>query len=222
MKNALLLIALTLPITIFAQNWQPVNPDYIYYFKSDTAELIDNTVKVDSVSNEAGYPVYFLNTVISYCDTCQGSTTFSCYFVDADEFYFARYPNFLQKEVHLLNAGHIWFRDTGSYVIIPDASTNQSWLYDTLNAVTAWVSQVSSAEILPGVIDSVKTIALSDGDEIILAKHHGIIKYPLKDSIIQYYQLVGLHTGTARIGNTPPTFEDYFNFSVGDVFQYWA
>nr|NQU92354.1 T9SS type A sorting domain-containing protein [Bacteroidota bacterium] len=121
-----------------------------------------------------------------------------------------------------LNAGHIWFRDTGSYVIIPDASTNQSWLYDTLNAITAEITDISSVEIFPAVIDLVKTITLSDGNEILLSKNHGILKYPVNDPIIQYYQIQGLQTVTEQIGNTPPAFHDYFNFDEGDVFQYWA
>jgi|GEM_PF-2036289 len=221
MKNLFILLTLVIPISLLSQNWQPINPDFVYYFKSDTSQLIDNTVKVTSVSNEQGYPVLYLNTVISHCDSCD-LNTFYCMFVPNDELYHRLYPNFLMKEIHILNSGKVWFRDTSSFVIMPDAHVNQPWLFDTVNSVTAEITQVSSLEVFPGVMDSIKTISLSDGNEILLSKNHGILEFPAHDSIVQYFQLEGLKSENMHIGNTPPSFHDYFDFEVGDVFQFYA
>ena len=220
MKKITLFLLFVLPVAIFAQNWKPVNPDYTYFYKNASGGLISNTVKVDSVTEPVGYPIFHLNTVTGLCDTCQEYLpTCTNIWLGYPVFFHRFAPNFLQKEVHQLNSGKYWFTDSASFVILSLSSLNQPWIYDTVNNITAQMINLAFADVFPGVADSTKTIALSDGNEIVLSKNYGIIKFQGSE---QDYFLAGLITGTSGYGETPPGFWDYFDFNVGDVFQHFG
>jgi len=82
--------------------------------------------------------------------------------------------------------------------------------------ISAEVIAITAGEIL-GNADSLKHIALSNGDTIILSKSHGIIEFPQVDNDT-YYRLIGIQT--RGLGFKMPDYREFFDFNVGDIFQY--
>lgn len=64
-------------------------------------------------------------------------------------------------------------------------------------------------------IDSIKIIQLSNNDTIWLSKNHGIVKF---QEWGHNYELKGIEG--RDIGELVPNFWDFYNFEIGDVFQY--
>ncbi len=221
MKKTTILALFLLPFVVISQNWQPVNPDYVYFYFDDTSGLIRQTVKVDSVLDIAGHPVYFLNTGIKHCDTCW--TPVPCYNYKMD-YFLSGIQGIFSKEIHQISEVKYWFFDTVSFVIIPKAILNQTWLFDTLNNINAEITDLKYEEVFDGFFDSTKTIGLSNGWEILLSKNHGVLSFPSSDENQENYQLAGIQTETESIGTTPPGFWEIFDYEIDDVFQYhgWA
>ncbi|NCA86741.1 MAG: T9SS type A sorting domain-containing protein [Clostridia bacterium] len=220
MKNLTILLLLLLPEALVGQNWQVVNPEYTYFFSGDDPGLIARTVKTDSVSTATGHPLYYLNTTIQFCDTCYGPVPCFNYEFEFYEYYHPNVQGLFAKEVHQLDNGRYWFFDTVSFVIHSKASLNQSWLFDTIHNITAQISSIYWQETFPAVYDSVKTISLSDGREVMLSKNYGILGFPSQTEPEQSFDLIGMKTQTENVGVTPPGFWEIFDIEVGDVFQY--
>jgi len=106
MKKTILLLLLMLPFLVISQNWQPVNPDYVYFYFEDSTGLIKHTVKVDSVSNANGYPAFFLNTGITRCDTCW--TPVPCYNYNMD-YFLSGIQGIFSKEIRQIENDKYWF-----------------------------------------------------------------------------------------------------------------
>jgi len=66
------------------------------------------------------------------------------------------------------------------------------------------------------VNDSVSTFLLSNSDTIIISKNHGILKFPTFQNH-EHYKLVGIENS---FGIQIPMFNDFFNFNIGDIFEY--
>src|SRR5690606_30147647 len=74
---------------------------------------------------------------------------------------------------------------------------------------------LGEAEVL-GVIDSVKTMGLSDGRTIQLSKNHGVLNFESTDGEI--FSLSGIPD--RQLGTYPIGRHEIFDFEVGDVFVY--
>ena len=216
----LILLFLLLPAGLFSQNWQLINPGNVYFYKTNGSELINNTVKVDSMVQNTGDTVFYLNTVFIPCDTCeQGSII--CFEVFGYEYYYhLNIPNFLQKEVHVMSNGKWFFKDTADFVILSDAGFNDSWLFDTANNIFAQITALTYTEVFDSVYDSVKTITLSNNQKIRISRNFGVIEFPDLYGSNDPSVLVGI-AGDTIAGERMYKFSDYFNFNVGDVFQYF-
>jgi len=103
-------------------------------------------------------------------------------------------------------------------VIFHTATLNQSWLFDTLQDITASITQISFDEILPGVFDSVKTIQLSNNHLIKLTKNYGILEFPDFYYSGNYYYLQGGRTQDSAFGEEMLDYWDIFDFETGDIF----
>jgi hypothetical protein len=218
MKNLTILLLLLLPVVLIGQNWQVVNPEYTYFYSGDDPGLIAHTVKTDSASVAAGHPLYYLNNTVQFCDTCYDPVP--CFNYDFNAYYHSDVQGLFAKEVHQLDNGRYWFFDTVSFVIHSKASLNQSWLFDTTHNITAQISSIEWQETFPAVYDSVKTISLSDGREVMLSKNYGILGFPSQNEPEQSFNLIGMKTQTENVGVIPPGFWEIFDIEVGDVFQY--
>lgn len=211
-------------IQIIAQNWSPLNLSDKYNYKLDTSYFITNTIWVDSVSVINGDSVFYLNRIITDCDTCSsaiGGFTSFCYWDTIYPcnscFVLENQPQFFQRKMVKKGDGIYSFEDTAKFAILTKAKLNDTWIFDTLNSINAQVINIFQ-ELIFGNTDSVKIIALSSNDTIKISKNYGILLFPHKYGINSKYFLTGIEG--RNLGEKLPDFWDIFNFSIGDIFQY--
>ncbi|MBL0043900.1 MAG: hypothetical protein IPP33_05640 [Flavobacteriales bacterium] len=74
----------------------------------------------------------------------------------------------------------------------------------------------TDASIVVGISDSVKVIAFTNGDTVMISMVHGVVEYrsgPLR------YELIGIQ-GAINEGSRFPEIIDFFDYHPGDVLQY--
>ena len=205
MRVSLLILGFVLPVTMSAQQWQPVTSSEKFNYRVDTAVLISNVIFADSAKLENGDSVFYLNRVVSKCIGCPVPGTYLC-----------NQPQFLLKEMILHPGGVYLFKNPGSFILKTLAVVYETWLFDTAAAITAQVTAKSVVQVF-GQLDSVKTISLSNGQVIKLSKDHGIIQFPVIGQG-KNYLLEGISGRSS--GTLLPGFREVYNFKVGDVFQF--
>jgi len=211
---------------ISAQNWMPINEDDVYHYElvgntmsydSVGTEIgflrnnnpVDATIWIDSVEVAAGQTIYHFNKIITDCDTCM--------MLGNSLVYLYKQPQFLLHQM----VGY----DDGTYVLVGEnewyiesqAALGDSWVFDMENGISAEVTAITEGEVL-GVIDSLKYIDLSNGDNILLSKAHGIIEFSDIQNTM-YHNLMGIQT--RNLGFKMPGFKEIYDFNVGDVFEYY-
>ncbi|MEI6885246.1 MAG: T9SS type A sorting domain-containing protein [Bacteroidota bacterium] len=167
---------------------------------------ITNTIWIDSARAIGSDSVFYLNRIVTYCDTCPAT------------YRLCNQPDFLRKNMYKRSVGKYEFRYPGSFLIKTFANSGESWLYDTANSITATVFSVSLQQVF-GTADSVKEIHLSNGGILKLSKTHGLLQFTLTP-VTQVYSLLGIEGH--NLGEKVPKFAEIYNFNVGDVFQYSA
>lgn len=203
MKKITTLTLAILSITLYAQNWKPMNSWEKFNYKYSDFNYITHTLWVDSADNLGGDSTYYLNRVV----TDDGVTSYPDYLL-------WNQPQFLMRKVEFTNQGIYTFQDTNSFTINTFAHVGETWDYNT-SGVTAEIIEQNEA-IIFGQTDSLKTILLSTGDTIKLSKNHGILLFPGSEN--NYYRLVGMEE--REMGELVPDFNDFFSFEIDDVFQY--
>lgn len=213
----------TLSVSAFSQDWIPIAENDTYHYELVGATTPDDviqsygglvlknsnpadaTISIDSTMVSAGQTIYELNKVVTRCETCPWNQ------------HYRNQPQFLQhRMVHFAANDKIVFEGDTNWEIFPKAALGATWFFNAAANVTAQVSNVESGVLL-GALDSLKTITLSTGEEIVLSKLHGIVRFPKFDDGT-YYELIGIQT--RDLGFTIPGAEEIYNFEVGDVFQY--
>ncbi len=213
-KNSLIIFIFSSSFC-FAQDWQPIDMGWKYNYKLDASAFITNTIWIDSTEIINGDSVSYLNRIVIHCDTCTASLggpnpCDSCYALKNQ-------PQFLQIKVTELANGIFYFNDTAKIVINSMAALNDTWLFDSINNITAQVIAVATDSVF-GNIDSVKTILFTSGDTIKLSMNYGILQYPHLYGQNSYYRLAGIEG--ANVGEKVSGFWEIFDFNVGDVFHY--
>ncbi len=193
--------------TLKAQNWQVVEPNTVYNYQADSADFITNTIKVDSVGQEEGNTVFYLNRIMTPCDTCS-----------SEHYALSNQAQFLMRKVLKPSDSLFIFKDPNTLVIKPFKHINNTWVSDEDNNISAVITFEGQMQIEAlNQMDSVKKIVYSDGKEILLSKNYGIIT--VLENNTPLYNLVGIENANGRIGEYNPTFHDFFDWKVGDVFQ---
>lgn len=200
--------------TGFSQSWQPLTIGWKYNYKLDSSAFITNTIWIDSAEFINTDSVFYLNRIVTHCDTCTAALggpnpCDSCYALKNQ-------PQFLQRKVTGLANGIFYFNDTSKIVIASSAALNDTWLFDSINNITAQIISVGTDSVF-GTIDSVKTILLTSGDTIKLSMSYFILQYPDLYGQNSYYHLAGIEG--PNIGEKVPGFWEFFDFNVGDVFH---
>jgi hypothetical protein len=200
MKKRLLFIGLLscFSLSSFGQSWDLVPANDKLNFLEDGQDIIQNTIWIDSISINGSTMVYHLNRVA----TCDDPPT-NC---------LRNQAGLLGKEIIVENGEHR-FGAEANLIVIPNASLGTNWLYDS-DDITAEVVAIEEANVW-GIMDSVKTIALSNSDTILLSKQWGLLYYPTDAS---NYTTVGIDN--LDLGETVPGFFDIFEFEVGDIFYH--
>jgi len=206
MKKIYLLLFLMATLTVYSQNWAPINTtEKFCYSTDDTLDIINNVLWVDSIEQNGSNQVFHFNKIAKAV-------------ANQDFNYLFHEPQFLLDDAMIQENGEWVFMDTfftpldtlETFSLFPLAALNDSWVYS--EGVDAQVTNLSVMDVL-GETDSVKTITLSDNSEILLSKNHGLINWR------NQYQLVGIEG--RDLGVLVPNFDDmYANISAGDVVCY--
>lgn len=201
MKKRLLFIGLLscLSLRSFGQNWTILPTENKLNFLEDGQDIIQNTIWVDSTTTNGVTTTHHLNRVV----TCENPPT-DC---------LRNQAGLLGKEIIVEN-GQYHFGVNGNLTILPDAPVGTTWLYNSIDNITAEVIAIEEMNVL-GTIDSVKTIALSNLETILLSKQWGMLSYPADAA---NYTTVGVDD--LDLGETVPDFFDIYDFEVGDIFYY--
>ncbi len=190
---------------IEAQPWSPLKLKEKFNFNTNGLNFITNTIWTDSVKIAGGDSVFYLNRIVTNCDTC------SIWFKWSNQ------PDFLKSRMIRKTGGIYNFRTPGSVVIKTLAKTGDTWLYDTLANITA---HIVSAGVEPvfGIPDSVKEIQLSTGSTVRLSKNFGVLQFPLPATGSSPGILEGIEG--RDVGQLVPKFREIYNFNPGDIYQY--
>ncbi|MBN2668726.1 MAG: T9SS type A sorting domain-containing protein [Bacteroidales bacterium] len=215
MKNLTLMLLLSIPIFLFSQNYQAVTSNRKALF-TDINDVV-HTLKMDSVkldgTDSIFYPFTQIRDVNGYLD---------CF----NPFM----PHWIGQKIRTqTNGNHYFYNKNGDSLLIKStAPINATW--QVMTGYTAEVTQLVWENVL-GVMDSVKTISISDGNQfttsIKLGRSYGFVNtgnfylFPNLDDNTYYYdtfqtyELAGL--STPEIGLQNLTWFDVFDFQVGDI-----
>jgi Secretion system C-terminal sorting domain len=208
MKYTLLLSYLLASFGLFSQNWTPVAPGEKLNYRHADSILISHTILIDSVRMDGQDSLFFLNRVVKRCANCLE--------INGHKAWLRNQGQFLQKVMRKKPNGQYVFEGEKTLLLLPSAAVGTSWVFDADNSISANVLTNQVATVF-GFPDSVKTIALSNGINFQLSKSFGLLSFP-EDSVGNLVALVGLEG--PNLGESLPTYRDFFNFQAGDVFQY--
>ena len=199
----------------FAQNWNVINTTDKFNYKGPNDNFITVTLYADSINVFGLDTVFYMNRV--FCDSCTAliGDPLNC----GNCYGLKNQPQFMQKMVVKSIDGIVNFRDTSNIVIRIFANPGDSWLFDSVQNITAHLSYTGILNVF-GNADSVKYILLSTGDSIVVSKNYGILRYPFRYGTQNYYSLAGIEG--RNLGEHVPNFKDFFNFDVGDMFEYFT
>lgn len=209
-KNLLLFLSFIVPLLLGAQDWKPLHQGNYYNYAIAGQNELAYTLRVDSFETvSGGFEVNYLNRIAKECENCpiEGSLKTGNY-------------QFLNEEMVDQGDGIFLFGGTNNefFRIYSKASISQVWNFDPINGVTASILMISEMDVL-GEPDSVKTIGLSNGLQILLSKNHGIIQFPdLFYGTDEMYELIGI--SNQDLGFVTPNFEQLYNWSPGMVLMY--
>ncbi len=200
----LLIIVIVLCQSMQAQQWSPLKLNEKFNYNVNGLNFITNVIWSDSVEVQGGDSVFYLNRIVTGCDTCLGFYKWS------------EQPDFLKTRM-IRHAGGIYnFRDPGSVVIKSLSGTGDTWLYDTAGNIQAQVISETFEPVF-GINDSVKEIQLSSGYSVRLSKNFGLLQFPAGQGSYIYF-LEGIEG--RNLGQLVPKFKEIYNFNAGDIFQY--
>lgn len=207
-----LLSFLFIGMAVSAQNWSPINTEETFYFNTGAEELTG--VGVDSMAVIDGVVVWYTNRMVDYYEIEEPDPN-SCYTPSIEGTIEAP---FLQGEIVQTETGQFIFQYPDTFLIDPQAGVGEGWVFSEWagqDPVTAQVVFAAESEFL-GVIDSVKTIDLSDGRTLALSKNHGLLSFESADGV--NYSLSGIPE--RQLGEYPISRFEIFDFATGDVFVF--
>jgi hypothetical protein len=204
MKSKLIrcLFYLILSTQVSAQTWQPILLGEKQIYQHSDSAWISTVLNVDSVQGGT----FFLNRIVKTCDTCSSPWVTSKLYNQGQ---------FLGKKVRHLQDNSLVFEGKDTFFLKNMSSIGETWFFDPQHQIQANVESIVLGDVF-GQSDSLKTIRLSNGAEIILSQNHGLIKFPDFDSG-GFYALIGLQQ--SNLGMKLPNIYDFFNFGIGDVFE---
>ncbi len=201
MKRLLAIFLLGCSTVLIAQNWSPILVNEKVNYQHSDSSYISHTIWVDSAFAIEADSIFYLNRIVK---DVSGNP----------EIVLRNQPQFLMEFIVKQIYGIYTFEYPNHYTILTQSNVGGSWEFTS--GIQAEITEISF-EVVFGVLDSVKVISLSDGNEIRLSKNFGILIFPDFENE-GYYELVGIQI--TEYGESVPDFWDIFDFEVGDVFQY--
>jgi hypothetical protein len=200
MKKTFTILSLIITIAIHAQNWSPILPGEKMNYRHSDSVYITNTVWVDSTEISSNDIIFHLNVIVKDIP-------------DNPNIVLRNQPQFLLKTLIKQDSGAFMCTNPSEYLLLTQADLGETW--DFASNISAEITNITEENIF-NVTDSVKTISLSDGNEIWLSKNFGILKFPDFENGGNF-ELAGLQD--TEFGEQVIDFWDIFDFEVGDVFQ---
>ena len=205
MKTKLPLLFLLFSMQLSAQDWGLFNPSEQLCFRMDTTELITHTLTVDSITEIGELSEYHFNRIMAACEDCEPTIY---------EFVVQNQPGVMGYSLIESSVDFTLVGVDQNMVLPKHPVLNESWmLTENLNATFTNLT----FEQVYDVQDSVRNIELSSGQVIKWSKNFGLLQLPQLESDLHYLQCGNT---TRRLGTHPLTFEEAFDFEVGDVFYY--
>jgi len=200
MRYNILILFLSIGVLASAQNWALINPTYKYNYSNDGTDTISNQIFVTHVDTLGVDSFrYELNKIARVCDTCSSIA----------QILLLNQPQFMERRVNV--GPTIWhFHDPGSLVILPQAGIGETWVFDTLAAITATVTSVDVAQVF-GNDEQLKLISLSTGDSIVISETYGLLSWNGRD-------LIGVNG--PDLGSLTPSLEEVYPYQAGDIIEY--
>ncbi len=210
MKNLLFYSLLLYSSALFSQNWMPVVPGDLYHFRAQDSNFITHTIRIDSVKKVGPDSVFYLNRVVKV-----ENLELDFIFVSNNQ------GQFLGRTMTKKPDGRLELvsdeDDTPfTVVLFPNAAVGTNWDAVADSNITATVLSVENGTVL-GEADLFKTIQFSNGATWILSENHGIVQSEALFSN-EKVQLSGIETRS--LGEKILDFEDFFDFNVGDIFEW--
>ncbi|HAD10940.1 MAG TPA: hypothetical protein DCF33_00730 [Saprospirales bacterium] len=208
MRYILLLFLLASQI-LHSQNWLPVVPGETQHYRLPDSNHITHSLLIDSVKQVGSNTIYYLNRIIRWKNIGELVAL-------KDQGQFMGQTMTQTQDGQLVIAHEGLFLDT-LIILHPSAQLGQSWLAVPESNTQATVTNVEETQFI-GVTDSVKTITFSNGAVWKLSKHHGLVEAPDFQHQNAKVTLSGLET--AGLGDRLYRMSDFFDYQVGDVFEY--
>ena len=192
---------------VFGQDWQPIYlNETIYYTSSlDTEESFGVFAADLSFESDSSDVKITLNVdTVETCPCIQNV----CRLIKA---------NFLQSKIVYSDSGVVVFQNPDTLTFHTLAQIDDSWLFknnDENGEITATIISESVMDVLSQT-DSVKTIALSNGEEIDLSKNHGITRWSKPEFTLSIHSIPKRGLGEVYL-----TKAEVYDFEVGDIFAY--
>lgn len=225
MKNFYLFFFLFFNISLFGQDWSPINSGDKYIFKtyeytslgfpsSSQTGIWEETptvhsIWIDSLDVINGDSIFHLNKIVKVIDDYPIS-------LSSDDAGFLETK--MIKSADGLSYTFVDSLDNPIFQINHLAEINDSWVFDVANNISASVTQIDEQDIF-GNLDSVKTVELSSGEIFKFSKNYGLLSFPNFEYEMEI-DLIGIEG--KNVGKQLPTFEQFFNFNIGDIFQHVA
>jgi hypothetical protein len=192
-----------------AQNWNLINDSLTYNYSGNQIGYISHQLWIDSLDNHPQGELLYFNRIAGPVDSIPSNYP---YYVYGDTVYTDNYPQFLMKEA-VQTDDYLWMRDTTEMVIYPKSDLNDTWIFDTLNNLSAQVISVNQENVF-GQQDSVKLILVGN-DSIKISKSFGILSFPDFSNGNVPYKLIGIEGASQPYGYQRPGLEDIYNIPVG-------
>ena len=235
MKKITFLIALSLSITGYSQNWALFPLNQKMYFSFEWPPNVENVdlYLMDSIKSAGQNSILYFNKNLDL------KGVGACYNESLE--YLNWNPNIFFIDSLIQRIDTIFFYSNLSntpFYFLPKATIGENWIVKSTNSqndfdeIIITCSNIQIENFL-GVSDSVKTFTLAsntstnqipESNKIKLSKHYGLIEFVpfyqfLYHPSAYFYSLksIGLDSLGVHHGFQQPDFEDYFHLSEGDI-----
>lgn len=212
-----LLLAFAAPLTCLAQNWALINPDYKYNYSNDNTDTISNQVFVTQIDTLGPDSVlYALNRIGALCSACSNGYSCGGWSGTGTDMVHAGRSQGTGSTVR--RSGSTWTieREEDTLLILPQEPLGSTWTGPGNSTATLFA--VADATLF-GTADSLKHIAFSTGDTVVISKGHGIQAARHGSGAGGTLVLAGVD-GAISVGKHYPRVLDLFDYGIGDVLQY--
>ncbi len=216
MRTRYAIISFFIALTAHAQNWALLNPAYKYNYSNNGSDTITDQVFVTHIDTLGVDSIrYELNEFARPCGTCDPTVySTSCVWSGQQPILKTGIPHALGNDV--VEGGLDWWITVmaGSMLIKPHAAVGTTWTSPLGGLASVYAMDTMT---LFGVLDSVKLIAYSGGDSLLLTRSFGMAARWTDPTTPQ--ELVGLD-GDLQLGRHVPDAGDYFSHQIGDVLEF--